>query len=132
MKFEDSQRGSANLKLLRTLLIFFIVGNALVNYLPVAYNSENIRQEMHTAVLQGMSLPPTMGNPVEVTKKRIQNAMKINNIPSYAFLEVKQVNNIIQARVAFIQPIAILPFGLYDYNYQFDYTTYNGNYLGKE
>jgi hypothetical protein len=131
MKFDDSQRGSANLKLLRTVLLFFLLGNALVNYLPVAYNTENLRQEMHAAVLQGMSLPPTMGNPAEVTKKRITNVMKVNNIPSYAFLEVKQVNNAIQARVAFTQPIPLLPFGLYDYNYQFDYTTNTGSYLVK-
>lgn len=132
MKFDDSQRGSVSFKLLRTLLFFFLFGNALFNYLPVAYNTENLRQEMHAAVLQGMSLPPTMGNPVEVTKKRITNVMKVNNIPSYAYLEVKQVNNVIQARVAFIQPIPVLPFGLYDYNYQFDYTTNTGTYLAKE
>lgn len=132
MKFEDSQRGSAGLKLLRTILVFYVVGNALYNYLPVAYNTENLRTEMHSAVLQGMSLPPTMGNPVEVTKRRLQNVMKANNIPSYAYLEVKAVNNVIQARIAYMQPIAVLPFGLYDYNYQFDYTTNNGSYLAKD
>lgn len=132
MKFEESQRGSAGLKLLRTVLVLFVFGNALFNYLPVAYNAENLRSEMHAAVLQGMSLPPTMGNPVEVTKKRIGNVMKANNIPSYAYLEVKQVNNIIQARVAYIQPIPVLPFGIYDYNYQFDYSTNTGNFLVKE
>lgn len=132
MKFEDSQRGTASIKLLRTILVLYLLGNAVFNYLPVAYNSENLRQEMHTAVLQGMSLPPTMGNPLEVTKKRLQNAIRANNIPSYAHLEVKQVNNIIQARVIYTQPISILPFGLYDYNYQFDYTTNTGSYLAKE
>lgn len=132
MKFEESQRGSASLKLLRTLLIFYLLGYALFNYLPVAYNAENLRSEMHAAVLQGMSLPPTMGNPVEVTKKRISAIMKTNNVPSYAYFEIKQVNNVIQARVAYIQPVPILPFGLYDYNYQFDYTTNNGNYLVKD
>lgn len=132
MKFEDSQRGSASLKLLRTVLLFYVVGNAIYNYLPVAYNSENLRTEMHAAVLQGMSLPGTMGNPVEVTKRRIQNVMRANNIPSYAYLEVKAVNNVIQARVAYMQPIPVLPFGLYDYNYQFDYSTNTGNYLAKD
>lgn len=132
MKFEDSQRGSAGLKLIRALLVLFLFGNALFNYLPVVYNNENLKQEMHAAVLQGMSLPPTMGNPVEVTKRRLTNVMKANNIPSYAFLEVKQVNNLIQARVAYTQPIPILPFGLYDYNYQFDHTTNTGNFLVKD
>ena len=87
---------------------------------------------MHAAVMQGMSLPPTVGNPVNATKKRILGVMQANNIPSYAFLEVKQANNMIQARVAYTQPIPILPFGLYDYNYQFDHSTRTGNYLAKE
>lgn len=132
MKFEESQRGTASIKLLRTILVLYLFGNALINYLPVAYNSENLRQEMHTAVLQGMSLPPSRGNPVEVTKKRLQKAIEANNIPSYAHLEVKQVNNIMQARIIFTQPVSLLPFGLYDYSYQFDHTTNTGSYLAKE
>jgi hypothetical protein len=132
MKSEYSQRGSAGIKLLRTVLIFFVFGNAAYNYLPVAYNSENLKQEMHAAVMQGMSLPPTMGSPIDVTKKRINGIMRANNIPSYAYLDVRQVNGVIQARVAYTQLVPILPFGLYDYNYQFDHTTFTGNYLARD
>jgi hypothetical protein len=132
MKSEESQRGTTNLKLLITLLVIFVFGNAIYNYLPAAYNAETLQTEMHAAVLQGMSLPPSMGNPVDVTKRRIQGIMRANNIPDYAFLEVKMVSNTIQARVAYTQPISILPFGVYDYNYQFDYSTKNGSYLAKE
>lgn len=132
MKSKDSQRGSVGFKPLITILIVFLLGNAAYNYVPAAYNAENLRAEMHTAVLQGMSLPPTMGNPIDVTKRRIYGVMKANNIPDYAFVEVKNSNNILQAHVAYTQLIPVLPFGFYDYNYQFDYSTANGSYFAKE
>jgi hypothetical protein len=47
-------------------------------------------------------------------------------------LDVKQVGNGITARVTFQTPVSILPFGMYKYNYAFDYTATPTGYLLKQ
>ena len=121
--YRKSERGSAGTKFLFFLAIIFLIGNAGINFIPVAYSGENIKQEVNAAVMQGLLVPPTSGTPVDVTKKRIAALMKANDIPENAYVDVKQVNGVLQARVAYNKQISILPFGIYKYNYQFDYTS---------
>ena len=69
--YRKSERGSAGTKFLFFLAIIFLIGNAGINFIPVAYSGENIKQEVNAAVMQGLLVPPTSGTPVDVTKKRI-------------------------------------------------------------
>jgi len=117
-----SERGSAGVKLAIFLAFIVILGNAGYNYVPVAYNASALKGDMDTAVLQGMAMPGKV-NPVDNVKERISKAIVVNNIPQAATLDVKQVGNGINARVTYSQPVSMLPFGLYKYNYVFDYTS---------
>jgi hypothetical protein len=124
------QRGSAGIKLVVILMVLFLIANAGFNFVPVAYSGENFKQEMHTAVLQGFALP-NAGDPVGKTKVKIRSVADVNNIPPDALIEVKLVNNVLQAHVAYSKSVEILPFGLYTYNYHFDHTATPNGFLTK-
>lgn len=127
--YRITERGSAGTKFLFFLVVAFLIINAGINFIPVAYNGENFKQEINAAVMQGLLVPPTTGTPIDITKKRIASLIKTNDIPENAYVEVKQLNGVLQARVAFNKQVHILPFGLYDYNYQFDHTSNSRGFL---
>jgi len=119
VQYRDSERGSAGVKFLAVLAVILLVANAGYNYLPVAYNAESLKSEMSTAVLQGIAMPGKI-NPVDNVKVRIQKAMRQNDIPPDATMDVKQAGNTITAHVTYNQQVNLLPFGIYRYNYHFD------------
>lgn len=127
----SSEQGSAGSKLVIVLVVLILAAHAGYNYVPVAYNGENVKQEMQAAILQGLSAPITMGTPVDVAKKKLNYVAKVNDLPADTFIEVKQVNGLIQARVAYTKQVSILPFGIYKYEYKFDHTATPGGYLNK-
>ncbi len=126
----DSERGSAGAKLVIFLGILFLSANAGYNYVPVAYNAQSLRSDMDTAILQGMAMPGKI-NPVDNVKERISKALVVDNAPQGATLDVKQVGTGLTARVTYQQQVNILPFGMYKYNYVFDYTSTPTGFLLK-
>jgi hypothetical protein len=127
----EHERGSAGTKFLAVLAVILLIANAGYQYLPVAYNAENLKAEMQTAVLQGLALPGRV-NPVDNVKVRIQKAIHINDIPQDALVDVKQAGNAISARVVYAQDVDLLPFGIYRYHYQFDHTATPTGFLLKQ
>lgn len=121
-KNRRSERGSAGTKFLITLVVLFLIGNAGLNFIPVVYESESFKQEMQKAVVQGLASPANGMKSTELVKLKLQRAAKENNLPTDAFIDVKQNGSNIQARVYYLKPIDILPFGLFTYNYEFDHT----------
>ena len=109
-----------------------MVANASYNYIPVAYEGENFKQEMQTAVVQGVALPGSNMTAADTVKIRLHRAAVNNNLPSNALIEVKPVNSSVQAHVSYIKQISMLPFGIYKYNYQFDNTATPTGFLFKE
>jgi hypothetical protein len=132
LKNKNSQRGGAGLNVLIIFLILGLAGNAGYQYIPTAYNGETIKQEMNAAVLQAMALPPSQGDPVKVTRARIERVLQSNNAPVDAIVDVKMVNKAMQSRVSYTKKVSLLPFGIYDYDYNFDFTATSGGYLLKE
>lgn len=128
----SAQRGGAGVKLIIVLLILFLIAHATYNYIPVAYESENFKQEMQSAVVQAVALPGSNLTAADSVKLKLKRAAVNNNVPSDALIEVKQTNNIIQAHVSYIKPIKVLPFGLYKYNFQFDNTATPTGFLFKD
>jgi len=51
-------------------VVLFLLAHAGFNYIPVAHDGKSFKQEMQTAVVQGLALP-NGGKPVEATKARI-------------------------------------------------------------
>ena len=127
---KSSERGGAGAKLLLVIVVFALIGNAGYQFIPIAYSGETLKQDMHSAVLQGLSMPGKAGS-LEAVKQKIQSSVLSNNLPSDAFVEVKQIKTVIQARVAFTKDIPILPFGIYTYHYQFDHTSSPGGFLAQ-
>ena len=130
-KNRHSEKGSAGVKFVLILAVILLAVNAGWNYVPVAYNAESLRTEMGTAVLQGLALPGKV-NPVDNVKARVARAVQDNNIPADAVVDVKQVGNIITAHVIYSKQVNILPFGIYKYNYRFDYTATPTGFLTKQ
>lgn len=126
-----SERGSAGVKLMIVLAIIVITANAGYNYVPVAYDAEALKSDMDTAILQGLALPGRI-NPIDNVKERIAKSIVVNNIPKEATIDVKQAGNGLTARVTYSQQISILPFGIYKYNYAFDYTATPTGFLLKQ
>jgi len=127
----DSERGSAGTKLVVFLAILFLSAHAGYNYVPVAYNAQSLRSDMDTAILQGMAMPGKI-NPIDNVKERIAKALIVNNAPQGATLDVKQAGNALVARVTYQQQVNVLPFGMYKYNYVFDYTSTPTGFLLKQ
>ena len=126
-----AERGSAGTKFLLVGVVLFLIGHAGCNYIPVAYQGESYKQEMQTAVLQGTALPSTR-NPLGVVKDRLKKAARENNLPEDALIEVKQLNNIIQAHVSYTTQVNLLPFGIYKRDYVFDQTVAPSGFILKD
>lgn len=127
----SSERGEGGIKVLLVLLALVLGANAGFNYIPVAYEAANLRQEMDTAVVRGLAASGRL-KPLEVVQASIQKAISANNVPPDAFVEVKVVGNAVQAQVIYSKQVSILPFGLYKYKYDFNYVATPGGYLLKD
>ena len=121
MKNRQNERGSAGMKMFGVLVSLFLIGHALVNYVPVAYSGASFKEDMQSAVVQGSALPGG-GNPIGVTQTKIKRSADSNSIPQDVFIEVKQLNGSLQAHAIYSKKVNILPFGLFTYNYKFDHT----------
>jgi hypothetical protein len=128
--YRQNERGSARIKFFSILLFLFLLGNAAFNYIPVAYQGENFKQEMQTAIVQGVSLPGRNVTPADTVKAKLIRAAKDNNLPP-AVIDVRQPNNVVTAHVTYSKGVSILPFGIYDYNYVFDHTATPTGFLMK-
>jgi hypothetical protein len=131
VKKQNSEHGGAGVKFLLTMSIIVLAANAGFNYIPVAYEAGSFKQEMDTSVVQALAVPGKV-NPVEMVKNRIIKAAKDENVPTNMFLEVKPNGNIIQARAMYTKEIALLPFGIWNYAYQFDHTATPSGFLVKD
>ena len=127
-----SERGGALVKFLIVAMVLVLVANAGINYVPVAYNGASFRQEMDTAVVKGLGTPGGL-MPADVVKGHIQRAAKDYELPADAVMEIKPgPNNRIQAHVAYTTKVNVLPFGLYKYDYRFDYVAAPVGFLTKD
>jgi hypothetical protein len=125
------ERGGAGVKALVVIALLLLAAHAGFNYVPVAYEGESFKQEMQTAVVNGLALPPNV-KPIDNITARIKRAAADNGVPSDAFMEIKPVGNIVQARVVYSKQVGLLPFGIYNYTYLFDYTAKPVGFLMKE
>ncbi|MEJ7847883.1 MAG: hypothetical protein WKF92_07350 [Pyrinomonadaceae bacterium] len=116
----SSERGSAGTKFLMIVVILFLIGNAAVNYIPVAYDGASFKEQMDAAVVKALAASGQM-KPLDIANGTVRRAATDYNVPADAFVEVKPVNGVIQAHVVFQKKVNILPFGIYKYDYNFDY-----------
>ncbi len=127
----SSERGSAGIKFLFVFMVIALLANAGLNYVPIAYEGASFKQEMDTAVVKGLAASGRI-KPLDAVTATIKKASFDYNIPDDAFVEIKPVNGVVEARVAYSKQISMLPFGLYKYNYNFDYLAKPQGYLLKQ
>lgn len=125
----SAERGGTSVKLLLILLVLILIGNAGYNYVPVAYQAENFKQDMQKALIQGIALPPVYGRPTDNIKDKIMRAAKNNDLPPEIFINVADKNGLITARVYYTKKIPVLPFKLYEYEYVFDHVAAPNGFL---
>lgn len=125
-----NERGSAATKFLIIFVFIILLANAGYNYVPIAYNGAAFKQEMDTAVVKGLAASGQL-KPVDVVTAHIRRAATDYRIPADAVIEVRP-GRAVSAYASYHQPINILPFGIYKYDYQFDYTATPTGYLLKE
>lgn len=130
-KSRNGERGEAGAKLLIVLTVLILIGYAGINYVPVAYSGESFKQDMQTAVVQGLAAPSKAGKPTDFVKDKIIRAIAANDVPNDAYVEVKQNGKNLQARVYYTKTVNILPFGMYKYDYVFDHTATPTGFLLK-
>ena len=131
VKDRSNERGGAGVKMLVVGTILVLAAYAAFSYIPTAYDGQSLKQEMDTAVVQGMAVMPGV-SPTDNVKNRILKAAVNNNVPPNPFVEVKMVNGILQARVYYVKELSLLPFGLWKHQYQFDYTAVPAGFLLKQ
>ncbi len=131
IQHRKSERGGAGIKLLLVFLLLFLVGHAGYNYIPVAYEGASFRTDMDSAVVKGLAASGQI-KPLETVKATVTHSMASNNVPADAFVDIKPVKGVVQAHVVYTKPVKILPFGLYNYTYSFDYTAVPVGYLTEE
>lgn len=127
-----SEKGSASIKFLLVLVFLILAGNIAYHYIPTAYQGESFKQDMETAVIQGIAMPTTYGKPGDVIRQKLSNAVASNNLPLDTYVNVVEKNNAVNARVYYVKKIPILPFGIYEYDYVFDHTATPSGFLTKQ
>ncbi len=128
---QNCERGGAGVKLLLAVVVIILIANAGYNYVPVAYQGASFKQEMDGAVLKGTVLPTTGKAPLDAVKNKLFQAAKASEIPDNAIIEVKQAGQTITGRVRYAIYVEMLPFGLYKYTYEFDYTSAPAGFIIK-
>lgn len=124
-----TERGSAGIKLLLVMIVITLAANAGYHYIPTAYQGQSFKQDMETAVIQGVAMPSSYGKTTNVVRVKIDRAAKNNKIPYDAYINVIEKNKSVTARVFYVQKVQILPFGLYEYEYVFDHSATPDGFL---
>jgi hypothetical protein len=127
----SSERGGAAVKFLLVFVVLGLIGHAGCNYVPVAYEGASFRQEMDTAVVKALGASGRI-KPMDVVTASIKKASNEYNIPEDALIEIEPVNGVVEAHVQYERQVNMLPFGMYKYTYNFDYTAKPVGYLLKE
>lgn len=126
-----TERGSAAVKAIAVFAVLALIANAGFNYIPVAYDGASFKQEMDTAVVKALGTSGSM-KPLEVATATIKKAAFDYNVPADAFVEIKPVNGVVEARVVYSRDVSMLPFGIYKYKYNFDHHARPVGYLMKQ
>jgi hypothetical protein len=127
----SSERGSAAVKFLAVALVIVLCANAGYNYIPIAYEGATLREAMDTAVVKGLAAAGRM-KPLDVVKASVEKAVRENNVPADAFIEIKPTGNVVQAHITYTKQVSMLPFGIYKYKYNFNYLATPSGYILKD
>lgn len=122
------EHGGAGVNALLVVLVLVLIGNAGLNYVPVAYNGASFKEAMDSAVIKGLATSGSM-KPFDVVKNHVERAVADNNVPADVIIEIKPVNGVVTAHAVYSEDVSILPFGIYKYKYEFNHFANPTGYL---
>ena len=117
-----SERGGARLKFIIVLAIIGAVAYAGYQFIPVAYQSYQLKDLMQHNVDTAVA----MGKPASWVRDQLVKNSVDYGIPPTALIEPLQQENRMEVRVYFTQPIE---FPGYVYVYEFDHTAKSATFL---
>jgi hypothetical protein len=117
-----SERGGARLKFLIVVAIIACVAYAGYQFIPVAYQSYQLKDLMQHDVDTAVA----MGKPASWIKDQLVKNSADYGIPADAVITPQQQDNRIEVRVQFKRPIE---FPGFVYDYEFDHTAKSATFL---
>jgi predicted PurR-regulated permease PerM len=121
-KTRTSERGGARLKFVLVIAILAVVGYAGYLFIPVFYQSYQIKDLMQNDVDTASS----MGKPTSWIQEQLLKSFPEYGVPANAVITPTQQSNRMEVRVQYTIPVA---FPGYVYNYEFDHTAKSGTFL---
>jgi hypothetical protein len=118
----SSERGGARLKFLIVVAIIAAVAFAGYRFIPVAYQSYQLKDLMQNYVDTAVAT----GKPASWIKDQLVKNSADYGIPADAVITPQQQDNRMEVRVQFKQPI---DFPGFVYDYEFDYTAKSATFL---
>ena len=119
---KKSEQGGARLKFLVVVAIIFIGAYGAYQFIPLAYQSYQLKDLMQHDVDTAVAL----GKPASWVQEQLVKASQDYGIPANAVITPLQEDNRVQVRVQYTQPIE---FPGFVYNYEFDHTAKSSTFL---
>ncbi|MCA1635135.1 MAG: hypothetical protein LC802_15945 [Acidobacteria bacterium] len=117
------ESGGARLNFLFVIAFIALVGYAVYQYAPVAYNAFKFKDYMQETVNRAV-YPP--GQTVEWVESQLRAAGREYDLPPETKINVQNVEGQIVARVQWMRPVE-MPGFLYEY--QFDHTAKSSGFI---
>jgi hypothetical protein len=117
-----SERGGARLKFLIVIAVILIVGYAGYLFVPIAYESYQLKDLMQ----HNVDLAVATGKPASWIKDQLVKSSGEYGIPENAVITPQEQDGRLEVRVQFVRPIE---FPGFTYNYEFDHTAKSANFL---
>jgi hypothetical protein len=118
----SSERGGARLKFLIVIAIIATVAYAGYQFIPIAYESYQLKDLMQHDVDTAVAL----GKPASWIKEQLVKNSADYGIPDDAVIAPQQQDNRMEVRVQFKRPIQ---FPGFVYDYEFDHTARSSTFL---
>jgi Flp pilus assembly protein TadG len=118
----QNENGSATTRFMLVLVMLFLAVHAGYNYLIVWSQCTQFQDAMKEAIDRAsMSQDPNHTDPEKI-KNFLRRKADENSIPLNAVIKVNKGPGGTTALASFTREVAILPFNLYNYKYEFNHT----------
>ena len=121
-KARGSEQGGARLKFLIVVAIIAAVAYAGYQFIPIAYQSYQLKDLMQHDVDTAVAL----GKPTSWITEQLVKSSADYGIPSDAVITPQQQDNRMEVRIQFTRPIE---FPGFVYDYEFDHTARSATFL---
>jgi hypothetical protein len=127
----NRELGGSKITLTIVLLVLFLGGYAGINFIPVAYGDSDIKQQMQTIATNATILPSatTGNNQIPWATTELNRLAAQYEIPPTAF-KAEIAGPAVKTSVKYRRKIPILPFGLYVYEYDLEYSASTAGFGG--